>query len=63
MSMSEGQESADAVEKVGFEVIVVAEAGDRENTDDRASLQVAEVGAGIVISMASLRRLWAVAAR
>src|SRR4051794_40439848 len=53
--------SADSVEEVGFGVIAVAGSAVTLATVTGASPQIAEVGAGI--SIASLRRFWAVAAR
>jgi hypothetical protein len=54
---------ADFVEKVCFEIIVAAPVGGRTCAVIGASPQVVGVGAVAGISMASLRRFWAVAAR
>src|SRR6266576_1395745 len=54
---------ADSVEEVGFGVIAVAGSAVTLATVTGASPQIAEVGAGTGISIASLRRFWAVAAR
>src|SRR5436190_24138446 len=56
-------ESADSVEEVGSGVIAVAGSAVTLATVTGASPQIAEVGAGTGISIASLRRFWAVAAR
>jgi hypothetical protein len=54
---------ADAVEKVRFEVVASAGLTVAMALVVGATRHAAEVGAGAGISMASLRRFWAVAAR
>jgi len=55
--------ASDIVEKVEFEVIVVPAACGRQGSDDGRLSQVASLGAGTGINLASFRRFWAVAAR
>jgi hypothetical protein len=59
----EGPMWGDTVEEVGFEVIGASRLPRRGTPVIGASPQVAEVGVGTGISLASLRRFWAVAAR
>jgi CheY-like chemotaxis protein len=53
----------DTVEEVWFEVIAAVRIGGATTPVSAASPQVAAIGAGTGISMASLRRFWVVAAR
>ena len=59
----EGRLWGDSVEEVCFEVLRRRGSAVATMFVSGASPQVAEVGVGIGISMASLRRFWAVAAR
>ena len=56
-------QSGDTVEEVWFEVIAAGGSGVAASPVSAASPQVAAIGDGIGISLASLRRFWAVAAR
>src|SRR5947208_3289233 len=59
----EGPLRGDSVEEVWFEVIAAARIGGGSLAGERLYRQVAASGAGTGISLASLRRFWAVAAR
>lgn len=58
-----GEAAPMLLKKCGFEVVPGQKPAIGRTGITRASSQVAEVGVGTAISLASLRRFWAVAAR